>query len=121
MFIFRSFTQFVSSQIGYNLKTKSQQLLNKRFIFISVAEISPENNIPFKIIVAEEQPRKFTPKFVDTLQNQNGSDSQEKATTKKECLPDELRGPKIVKVIYKAMKSVNSSIHTFALPSKYLI
>lgn len=80
------------------------------FYFFSVAEIFPENKRclvqdAFKIYVAEEQPQKLTPKL----------------TTKKECLLDEPRGPKVVKVIYKTMKSVKCGIHTFALPSKYLI
>ena len=56
---------------------------------------------------------------MDTLQNQNGNDSQETTIGKKECLSDELRGPKIVKVTYKTMKSVRSSIHTFGLETKY--
>lgn len=118
MVIFRSQFSSFKPEIFYNYW--------KNALFFSVAEISPEKERslvqdPWKIIVAEELPQKFTPKFVDTLQNQNGNDSQETTTRKKECLSDELRGPKIVKVTYtyKTMKSVRSSIHTFGLETKY--
>ena len=118
MVIFRSQFSSFKPEIFYNYW--------KNALFFSVAEISPEKERSlvqdaWKIIVAEELPQKFTPKFVDTLQNQNGNDSQETTTRKKECLSDELRGPKIVKVTYtyKTMKSVRSSIHTFGLETKY--